>query len=158
MRFYRPFIAALTALGLVACGGTSSTPPETSVALPAVDTMAVERLLSSEETLEVLSFPTVGRMTQVGEIVGYASAAYAVPVAAGQKLLVTLESPSSNAYFNVQDAADSSGAAVFRGEVEGREARIQAESDAAYVIRPFQPRAMARRDEVAPYSLTIERQ
>ncbi|NEV60474.1 hypothetical protein [Thiorhodococcus minor] len=126
--------------------------------MPAVDTLAVQQLLSPDERLEVLSFPTVGRMRQIGEIAGYASPAYAVPVASGQTLVVALDSPSNSAYFNIHDAADATGAAVFRGEVEGREARIKTESDATYVIRPFQPRAMARRDEVAPYALTIERQ
>lgn len=158
MRFSRSLFLASMTVGLLACGGADTPSTANTTALPAVDTLAVQRLLSPDERLEVLSFPAVGRMTQIGEIAGYASPAYAVPVAAGQTLMVALESPSSSAYFNVHDAADDSGAAVFRGEVGGREARIEAASAATYVIRPFQPRVMARRDEVAPYALTIERQ
>lgn len=125
--------------------------------LPAADTAAARHLLSPDETLETLSFPPSGSTTASGRIMGYASPAYAVPVAAGQTLIVTMESPSDNAYFNVHDAADSSGAAVFRGEVEGCTARITAPRDMTYVIRPFQPRAMARRNETAAYSFTIDR-
>ena len=128
-----------------------------TVVLPAADAAAAQRLLSPDETLKTLSFPPSGSTTVSGRFTGYASPAYAVPVAARQTLVVTMESPSDNAYFNVHDAADSSGAAVFRGEVDGRTARISAPADITYVIRPFQPRAMARRNETASYSFTIER-
>lgn len=128
-----------------------------AVNLPAADAAAAQRLLSPDETLQTLTFPPSGSTTASGRIMGYASPAYAVPVAAGQTLVVIMESPSDNAYFNVHDAADSSGAAVFRGEVEGRTARISAPADMTYVIRPFQPQAMARRNETASYSFTIER-
>lgn len=128
-----------------------------AVVMPATDTAAAQRLLSSDETLQILSFPAHGNTTVSGRIQGYASPAYAVPAAAGQMLIVIMESPSDNAYFNVHDAADSSGAAVFRGEVDGQAARIRAPRDMTYVIRPFQPRATARRNETASYSFTIER-
>lgn len=128
-----------------------------AVVLPAADTAAAQRLLSPDETLQTLSFPATNSTTVSGRIKGYSSPAYAVPVAAGQTLIVTMESPSDNAYFNVHDAADSSGAAVFRGEVDGRTSRISAPRDMTYVVRPFQPRAMARRNETATFTFNIER-
>jgi len=114
-------------------------------------------LISPDETLQTLSFPAVGSTRVSGTVDGYRSPAYLVPVAKRQTLTVTLESASSNAYFNIHDAADSSGYAVFNGNSGDRTARLTAPRDMSYVIRPFQPRASARRNEQVPYSFAVER-
>jgi hypothetical protein len=152
-----PHSGSATSAAKPAAGRVAAQSSAAAVVLPAADKGAAQRLLSADETLQPLYFPATGSTTVSGRIEGYASPAYAVPVAEGQTLIVTMENASDNAYFNVHDAADSSGVAVFRGEVDGRTARISAPRDMTYVIRPFQPRAMARRNETASYTFTIER-
>ncbi len=46
---------------------------------------------------------------------------------------------------------------MFRGEVDGETAELKASKDTTYVITPYQPRAMARRDETGSYTLTVSR-
>ncbi|MEA3277488.1 MAG: hypothetical protein U9Q81_19830 [Pseudomonadota bacterium] len=150
-------VGVLTAALLTACGGTAVTSSGSNLTLPAANTAAAQRLISPDETLQTLSFPAIGSTRASGTIDGYKSPAYLVPVAKGQTLTVVLESPSSNAYFNVHDAADSSGLALFNGNSGERTARLTAPADMSYVIRPFQPRASARRNEKVPYSFTVER-
>ena len=157
--------ALAIAVVVTGCAGGPTTPSTTSRSLPAsgglpaVDTAAAQRLLSADETLQTLDFPASGTKTLSGRIVGYKSVAYALPVRQGQRLEVTMESPSSSAYFNIQDARDTSGAALFAGEAAGTNtALIRASEDATYVIRPYLNRAVARRGESANYTLKIERQ
>lgn len=152
------FAIALTAALLTACAGPGVTNTSGTPVLPAADRAAAQRLISPDETLQILSFPSVGSTGVSDTIEGYKHPAYLVPTAKGQTLTVVLESPSVNAYFNIHDAADSSGLAVFNGNSGERTARLTAPANMTYVIRPFQPRAMARRNETAPYSFTIERQ
>ena len=157
MRFTAPAALVLTASLLSGCVDSETTRAGSVPSLPAADTAAAQRLISADETLQTPSFPVSG-VTQVsGTVDGYKSTAYLVPVAKGQTLTVTLDSPSANAYFNVHDAADSSGTAVFNGNTGGRTARLTAPADTTYVIRPFQPRATARRNKRFPYRLDIER-
>jgi len=148
---------ALCATLLSACGGTGTTTSGGNVSLPAADAAAAQRLISPDETLQTLSFPAVGSTTVSGNIDGYKTRVYLVPIAKGQTLTVTLQSPSSNAYFNIHDAVDSSGLAVFNGNSGERTARLTAPADMTYVIRPFQPRASARRNEQVPYSFMVSR-
>jgi len=130
-----------------------------SSALPAVDTAAAQRLLSPDETLQTLDFPASGTKTLSGRIEGYKSVAYALPVRKGQRLDVTMESPSTSAYFNIQDARDTTGAAIFAGETAGTNtALIRVQEDATYVLRPYLVRAVARRGSSAEYTFKIERQ
>ena len=135
--------------------------PETTPAvptLPAADLANAEQFVTDEgDRLESLTFDPVGEVTVEGVADGYVAPIYAVPVAAGQTLTATLESSNPNIYFNISDAADHSGAALFRGEVEGEAASLTAPRDMTYVLTPFQPRATARRVETAPYRLTIAR-
>ncbi len=126
--------------------------------LPSIDTAAAQRLLSPDETLQTLNFAAAGSQTVSGRVEGYRSVAYAVPLRAGQTLDVTMDTPSDSAYFNIQDARDQSGAAVFAGETSNaRHGSVRAASDATYVIRPFLNRAVARRGSDATYTLRIER-
>lgn len=161
------FLSALAiAVILTGCAGSSPTTRSTmssslpqSSGLPPVDTAAAQHLLSPDEILQTLDFPASGTKTLSGRIEGYKTVAYALPVRQGQRLEVTMESPSSSAYFNIYDAKDTSGAAIFAGETAGTNtALIRVNGDATYVIRPFLVRAVARRGQSANYTLKIERQ
>jgi len=146
--------------GLAACGQSSPSPPSAAPAapsLPSVDTAGAQSLLSEDEALEPLSFPAEGSTTVTGEVVGYRSTAYAVPVAAGQTLRVDFAPSNTNLYMNIHDTADQSGAAVFRGEAEGAQATLTPSEPTTYLLRPFQPRATARRGERGGFTLAISR-
>jgi len=128
-------------------------------AMPQVDMAAAQRILSPDETLQTLDFPESGTKTLSGRIEGYKSVAYALPIRKGQRLEVTMETKSTSAYFNIIDAKDTSGAALFAGELSGTNtALIRATEDATYVLRPYLNRAFARRGESANYTFKIERQ
>jgi hypothetical protein len=171
-------LAAVLALG--ACGGESPAPAETAASsaptpaqpaapppeaaapvpalvLPTVDEAAIKAALTADETLEVVSFDAVGSATKEGAVEGYKSKVWAVPLATGQTMIVTFEPSNTNLYMNVADSSDMTGAAVFVGETSGAKAEIVAPKDGVYLVKPFQPRAMARRDEKGRYKLTIER-
>lgn len=135
-----------------------STAPDAAETLPAVDEAAARAFVREEgSTLEVLTFDRVGSVTKEGTVKGYAAPVYAVPVASGQTLKVAFKPSNANLYFNISDAADQGGAAVFRGEVDGQTAELKASKDTTYVITPFQPRATARRGSEGGYSLTVSR-
>jgi len=173
---FRPLMAGAAALALLAAcsdrerdqaepaappppapAAAPETPPPVPT-LPAIDVANAEQFVTDEgDRLETLTFPPTGSLTIEGEADGYVAPVYVVPVAAGQTLIVTLKSASTNIYFNISDAVDHSGAALFRGEMDGATATLTAERDMTYVVTPFQPRASARRGEVAPYRLTVGR-
>jgi hypothetical protein len=157
MRSLSLILTVLAAAGLSACAGSANTGGSAAVSLPQPDVAAAERLISPDETLQTLTFPAEGSTSVNGRVVGYKTVSYAVPVAQGQRLEVELRSDSSNAYFNIHDAADSSGAAVFNGNTGARVARLTAPRDMTFVIRPFQPRASARRGESFEYTFLIDR-
>jgi len=146
---------------LAACGApdmqtrpasvTSATAP-----LAQADMAAAKAMLSPDETLQSVDFPPQGSRTLHGQIRGYSSTAYAVPVAAGQTLSVTFDSKVNAAGFNVFDVAKPQ-EAVHRGEVQGRSATITVPTATTLVIRPFEMRSVARRGTVADYSLTMTR-
>lgn len=163
-------LAAAAALALVGCGRQATKPAEAPAEAPAaapapppapvavapvVDQAALKALLSPDETLEVVTLDPAGAASVSGEVKGYKAPVYAVPVAAAQTLIVTFEPSNTNLYVNVVDSADTSGAAVHRGEVDGPKARVTAAKAGVYLIKPFQPRATARRDEAATFKLTI---
>ncbi len=132
--------------------------PDAVSPLPAVDEEAARAFVREEgSTLETLTFQRVGSVTKEGMVKGYAAPVYAVPVASGQTLKVAFKPSNANLYVNISDAADQSGSAVFRGEVDGETAELKASKDTTYVITPYQPRAMARRGSEGSYSLTISR-
>ncbi len=127
--------------------------------MPVADLAAAQRLLSQDETPQILNFPESGSTTASGRIVGRQSTAYVLPIRKGQRLSVTMDTPSDSAYFNIQDVKDQSGAAVFAGETtNSRTATVTATEDGTYLIRPYLNRAVARRGESSNYLLKIERQ
>jgi hypothetical protein len=151
--------AAAIAAGVIASKMNEGDTETSSTGLPSVDTAAAQRILSPDETLQTLDFPASGTKTVSGRIQGYKTVAYALPVSKGQRLEVQMDTPSSSAYFNIYDAKDTSGAALFAGEREGTNtALIRVAEDATYVIRPYLVRAVARRGSSANYTFKIERQ
>ena len=153
-------LVALLTGTLAACGGGTSAPTSQAPAapsVPSVDTAGAQGLLSADETLQVVSMPATGSTTVSGTVAGYESNAYAVPVGAGQTLRVDFQSSNTNLYMNIHDTADQSGAAVHRGEVDGPSAVLSPAAPTTYLIRPFQPRAMARRNETGDYTIQIAR-
>lgn len=159
--------AAAAAFALAGCGQQAEAPAEVPAApaaepapvavAPAVDQAALKGLLSPDETLEVLSLDATGAASASasGEVKGYKTTVYAVPVAQGQTLSVTFEPSNTNLYMNVVDAADTSGAAAHRGEVDGPNASVTAPKAGVYLIKPFQPRATARRGESGTFKLAV---
>ena len=161
--------AAAAAFALAGCGQQAAKPAEAPAEVPAapaaepapvavapaVDQAALRGLLSPEETLEVLSLDASGAASASGEVKGYKTTVYAVPVAQGQTLSVSFEPSNTNLYMNVVDAADTSGAAAHRGEVDGPNASVTTPKAGVYLIKPFQPRATARRGESGTFKLTV---
>lgn len=131
--------------------------PAPQAALPAVALDDARAFVRPGGTLETPTFDAAGSTTATGTVRGDAAPVFAVPLAAGQSATVVFESASPNLYFNVSDAADHSGAALHRGEIDGMTAVVTAPRDMTLVITPFQPRAMARRGEAADFTLTITR-
>jgi hypothetical protein len=155
-------LAAVLTGTLAACGGGTSAPAPQAQApaapsLPTVDTAGAQGLLSPDETLQVVSMPPAGSTTVSGTVAGYESNSYAVPVAAGQTLRVDFQRSNTNLYMNIHDTADQSGAAVHRGEFDGPGAALTPSAPTTYLIRPFQPRAEARRNETGSYTIQISR-
>lgn len=163
-------LAAAAALTLAACGQQAAKPPEAPAeapaaapppapapvaAAPAVDQAALKGLLTPDETLEVVTLDATGAASATGEVKGYKAPVYAVPVGAGQTLSVTFEPSNTNLYVNVVDSADTSGAAVHRGDVDGPKASVTAAKAGVYLIKPYQPRATARRDESGSFKLAV---
>lgn len=150
--------AAADAAGKAAVASPETASPEAAPSLPAVDEAGARRFLQGDGILTSVDFDKDGVATVEGVVSGETAPVYVAPVAKGQTLKVRMETASSNLYFNVSDSADDSGAALFRGEVEGAEASLTADRDMTYVITPFQPRATARRGASGDFSLTITRQ
>lgn len=173
----KTFFLALVATAVLSLSGcaveapkeTASSPSApTAPTLPVANLDASRALLSEDEALQPLNFVAIGATTTGGSVVGYKSTAFAVPVAAGQTLTVTFAPSNTNLYMNIQDVADQSGAAVYRGEFDAtteelqsgtnrRVATLRASRDTTYLIRPYQPRAMARRNERGEFTLTVDR-
>jgi hypothetical protein len=155
-------LAAVLAGTLAACADGPAPPaPEAQApaapGLPTVDTAGAQGLLSPDEALQPLGFAATGSTSTAGSVVGYNSTAFAVPVAAGQTLTVEFVPSNTNLYRNIHDTRDQSGAAVFRGEFDGSRAVLTPSEPTTYLIRPFQPRAMARRGERGEFTLTVSR-
>ncbi|MGH6949829.1 MAG: hypothetical protein ACREH4_03095 [Vitreimonas sp.] len=128
-------------------------PASAAGSLPAIDAARIQASLGADDTLETATFERTGSTTLSGRVEGYKAAVWAVPVAAGQTLSVDFQTTSTNLYMNVQDAADTSGAALHRGA----SATFTATRDTVYLIRPFQPRASARRNESGAYTIVVSR-
>ena len=131
---------------------TPTTPPT-----PVVDRASVERFVQDGGSLELPDLPATGDLVLKGTVRGYTAPTYGFALAAGQTLTIAFEPSNANLYFNVSDAADTSGGALHRGEVDGETAVVTATRDMTLVVTPFQPRATARRGETGDYVLTVAR-
>lgn len=141
--------------------GTNQSPATTNqapsaAALPAIDVKKIQATLTPDESLEPLEFEG-GSKSVKGSVVGYKGVVWAIAVAKGQTLTVDFKTSSSNLYMNVVDSADTSGTAVHAGELGGPSAKITATKDTVYLVKPFQPRASARRNEKGDYELKVTR-
>jgi hypothetical protein len=134
-----------------------SEPEPVALTLPAMDMPALRAALTPDETLEAPEFDAEGSMTVSGAVEGYKAKVWAVPVASGQTLTVTFEPSNADLYFNVMDAKVQGGEAVFAGEIGGNIARLVTTEGTTYLLKPFQPLAMARRGEKGEYRIVIER-
>ena len=165
MRMSAFVLASVALLGLAACNqepAKPSTPPSAPApvapkVLPALETANATQFVPEGGSLVPLEFGTEGTISVTGTVTGYAAPVYAVAVAQGQTLTVDFKTDSTNLYMNISDAADHSGAALHRGEVEGTTATLTAPRNMTFVITPFQPRAMARRNESGDFTLTVTR-
>jgi hypothetical protein len=157
-------LSACATLSFASCQKKPAAPPVKAAAvapdpnaLPVVDAPRLKARMAPEQTLQVVDFPRDGETQIAGKVEGWRAPVYAVPVAAGQTLSVELEAKSKALYVNVGDAADTTGAALHRGEVDGPKALIKVERAGVYFVAPYQPRAMARRAETADFTLVIGR-
>ncbi|MEG1451230.1 hypothetical protein [Brevundimonas sp.] len=158
-------LASVALLGLAACGQEAAKPVEqpsapaqtAPEALPALETANAQQFVPEGGSLVPLELDSAGNITVTGTVTGYVAPVYAVAVAQGQTLSVDFKTDSTNLYVNISDAADHSGAALHRGEVEGAKATLTAPRNMTFVIIPYQPRATARRNETGDFSLTVSR-
>lgn len=165
MRMSAYVLVSVALLGLTACGqepvkpSVPPSPPEKVApkVLPALETANAAQFVPEGGSLVPLELGTEGTTSSTGTVKGYAAPVYAVAVAQGQTLTVDFKTDSTNLYMNISDAADHSGAALYRGEVEGTTATLTAPRNMTFVITPFQPRAMARRNESGDFTLTVTR-
>jgi hypothetical protein len=132
-------------------------PEATPAPLPEIDLENARQYIVAESRLTPLTFDRTGSTTVQDKVSGDSGPVYAVPVAAGQTLTAVLAPVGTNLYFNLSDAADHSGAALHRGEVDGNTATLKADRPMTVIITPFQPRASARRNEASSFSMTVSR-
>ena len=155
MRSIRVLLAAAALAALAGCsernsgqGGSAAAKP------PQIDMAGAQAALAPGETLKTLNLDANSRTT--GQAVGEKSTAYAVPVAKGQTLNVTIQASSTSLYMDVVDTADKA-KPVHHGEADGPRAIISASHDATYVIRPHLTAEAAKRGDTADFALTVDR-
>lgn len=91
--------------------------------------------------------------TLTGQVRGYDSVQYSMGVTAGQKLDVQLDSGNSSLYFNV--TAPGATAALYNSSIDGNGTSITIPSSGTYLIDVYLMRNAARRNETAPYTMTV---
>lgn len=125
--------------------------------LPTADLEGARRLAPAGADVQAVSFERTGSTTVTGSVKGDVAPVYAVPLAAGQTLTATFKGSNANLYFNAFDASDASGTALHRGELNGDTVTFKTTAPMTVVLTPFQPRAMARRNEGGDFTLTVTR-
>lgn len=91
--------------------------------------------------------------TLTGQVRGYDSVQYSMGVTAGQKLDVQLDSGNPSLYFNV--TAPGASAALYNSSIDGNGTSITIPSSGTYLIDVYLMRNAARRNETAPYTMTV---
>jgi hypothetical protein len=148
----RPLLASaiVVSTALVACAG--------GVQRPDPNIAAAQWMLSLNQTIETPSFPANGGTLVETSIDGYKTAVYVIGAVKGQTLTVQLDSESPNVYFDVLETGLGGGSKkIFSTEAACRGARIRAQSDTTYIIRPFLASALADAGATARYTLCINR-
>ncbi|MCP4379935.1 MAG: DUF992 domain-containing protein [Hyphomicrobiales bacterium] len=116
----------------------------------------VEAVLTADETLVVTEIGEGQETHESGRIEGYRTNVYALHVGEGETIRIEMQTPSTLAYFNIVDSEDTSGAALFAGEIEGSNvAEMTFDEEGVYLIRPFLVRAAARRGETADFVFAL---
>lgn len=92
-----------------------------------------------------------------GSITGYNTKELTFHAQAGQKISIDISTSAPYAYFNVF-ASTSTVDAIFNGSIEGGKFEKTATQTGIYKIVVYQMRASARRNQTAPYHLTISTQ
>lgn len=148
----RPLLALAILLSsfLVACAG--------GVQRPEPNIAAAQRTLSLDQTLETPSFSANGGTVIDSSIDGYKTAVYVVGAVKGQTVTVQLDSDDPNLYFDVLETGFAGGSKkIFSTEAACRGARIRAQSDTTFIIRPFLARALAETGTRSRYTLCLHR-
>lgn len=127
-QYIAPFIAVLLSMPVIAANEARSVTVQTNQ-------------LASAQTIQ-------------GKIIGYQTADHNVQVAAGQTLVVHLDTSNTASYFNVTAAGADQ--AMFIGSTSGNDYQTVIPSSGVYTVRVYMMRNAARRDEVAKYTLNIK--
>ena len=93
------------------------------------------------------------RQTLTGQVRGYDSVQYSMGVSAGQQLDLQLDSGNSSLYFNV--TAPGASEALYNSSINGNGTSITIPSSGTYMIDVYLMRNAARRNETAPYTMTV---
>lgn len=91
--------------------------------------------------------------TLTGQVRGYDSVQYSMGVSAGQRLDLQLDSGNSSLYFNV--TAPGASEALYNSSINGNGTSIIIPSSGTYLIDVYLMRNAARRNETAPYTMTV---
>lgn len=148
----RPLLALVMLVSslLVACAG--------GVQRPEPNLAAARRVLSLDQTMESPSFSANGGTIIDSSIDGYKSAIYVVGAVKGQTLTVQLDGDDPNLYFDVLETRVGGGSKkIFSTEAACRGARIRAQSDTTFIIRPFLARSLAEAGASSRYTLCLNR-
>jgi hypothetical protein len=129
------------------------------VALAALLAVATSATAADRVTRARVSFPAGATGTEVaGSVTGYDSVEYQIGAAAGQRMAVTLTSPSTAAYFNVFAPGEVPGesTALFIGARDGLAFEGTLPDTGDYIVQVFLVRAAARRGEHADFTIEVE--
>ncbi len=88
-----------------------------------------------------------------GSVKGSGDIAYTVSARAGQTLTVSMKSPKSSLYFNINPPGSM--ASMFIGNVSGQEAQVMLPADGTYTVLVYLMRNAARRNESASFTLDL---
>jgi len=107
-----------------------------------------ERIQISQDTMHAVVVDT---------ITGYESVNHLVNAKTGQSLTVSLDSDNLGSYFNLFAPGKIPGEdrAMFIGSTEGNQFEVDYLDEGDYTVQVYIIRSMARRNETANYTLTV---
>lgn len=116
--------------------------------------LAVPVALSAQAVVPVTFARGTSSVTLNGAIVGYAYRDYRINVRAGQTLEVSLRSLGGSPYFNIIEPG-AGDVALYNSSMGDQRYSGTTRQSGGYVIRVYQMRATARRNETARFALNI---